>query len=335
MSLCRPNRATANRTRITAQEETCWGQLATGQNALGIDFRNESLANNTNYFQSELLRGDRMRSAGQRGNDKPGGDIVGELQPNGIWPLIIKHALGGSVVTTGSGPYKHTLQSDLLLPEGLSIEKRFGYPDGTFNRLRYLGSKIAQFGFEVPTEGMIVARASFIAKSETEETVDMDSTPSYPTNNDPYTSFHGKLYLDREGDGVREQIASVQSMSLLLDNGIDAEQFAMGEEGRADVPEDERTVNGNIQAFFTSDNWKLYQATKNNTTVSLDMRLTRGAYIFRFIVPAMKIRFPTPTVTQKGPLSLSGPFEAFRDDATQTDLQVEMTNSDPVISTAV
>src|SRR5690606_27123283 len=129
-----------------------WGELANDQNAYGVEYASETLRNSINTIESGLIRGDRMRAPTQQGNHRPGGDINGELQPHGPWALLLRHALGGSVTTVGSGPYHHTIQGSVDLPQGLTVEKRFGFPDGTtYKWLRYLGCKVNEFGIAIPT----------------------------------------------------------------------------------------------------------------------------------------------------------------------------------------
>lgn len=338
---CRPDRATGALAGLSVQEESCWGTLGeetdpvANQEALGWDFTSETLRNDINSIDSQLLRADRMRSAPQQGNQRPGGDVNGELQPHGPWPLIMKHALGGSVVTAGSSPYVHTLQGSVDLPQGLSIEKKLAYPVAAAKYLIYTGCKVNELEITVPTEGIVTARAGFIAKQEDPRDSAMDASPTYPTDNEPFNAFQGAILLDSNADGSRTAIATVSQISIRVANSVDGDQFAIdGTAYRADAPEDIRIVNGNITAFFTSDNYALYERTLANDTVSLELTLTRGAFSWHFTIPAMKLRLNTPQVGGRGPLNLEGTFEAFRDDTTGTDIQLVITNSDPVISTA-
>lgn len=333
---CRPNRATGTRARLIGQEESCWGQIDTNQNAIGIEFASETLRNDINSIESQLIRADRMRSPGQQGNQRPGGDITGELQPHGIWPLLLKHALGGSVTTVGSGPYSHSLQGSVDLPEGLSFEKRFGFPDGTYRRLAYLGGKVNEFFIQVNNEGIVQARAGMLFKKEVATDDDLHDSPTYPTDNEPFNSFQGAILMDKTGGGSRTSIATIASMDMLISNNIDGDQFAIdGDPFRADLPEDLRTIGGNFSAFFTSDNWDLYEAFLENTSLSMELTFTRGVYSWQFTIPKFKVRGnATPQVPGRGPLNLDLSWEAHRDDILQTDILAAITNADPVISTA-
>lgn len=335
---CRPDTATGARSTISCQEETCWGTLADPgtQEALGVDFARETLRNQRNTIESQLIRSDRMRAPSQPGNERPGGEIVGELQPHGFWPLVLRHALGGSVATSGSGPYTHLLEGSVNLPEALTIEKKFGFPSGNIRLLRYLGSRVNEFGLEIPTEGVVTARAAFISRQETRPTEEMDAAPTYPLLNDPFNSFHGAIEMDTDGDGAKETIATINSLSLLVNNNIDGDRFAIdGTSYRADTPEDVRVVNGRLSAFFTYDNWQLYESFMADTKLSMTVTLTRGSYIWQFTVPALKLRGEvTPAIDGRGPIDISAEWEAERDDDSGTDIQFMVVNEDAVLSTA-
>ena len=338
MATCRPNRATGTRTRIVVQEETCWGEAAAGQVPLGVDFSSETLRNDISNIESALIRPDRMRHAPSQGNHRPGGDINGELQPNGYWPLFIRHALGGSVATSGSSPYNHELEGSIELPEGLTLEKRFGFPDGTtYKYLRYLGSHVNEFALAVPAEGIVTCRAGFICRQEKIATSALHATPTYPTNNDPFNVFHGAILMDLTGGGTRTAIATISSINLLINNSIAGDEFAIDGIGyRADLPEDLRIVNGSLTAFFTDTNTALYEAYRANTSLSLELVLSRGTdYSWHFTIPQFKVRGNvTPQVDGRGPLSINMDFEAHRDEDLGTDILLTISNMDPVIDTA-
>lgn len=332
---CRPDRATGTRTSVVCQEETCWGEVAEDQTPLGVEVVSETLRNDINAIESQLIRGDRMRSPGQQGNHRPGGDISGELQPNGIWPLLWRHFLGGDVATNGSGPYTHQLQGDIDLPESLTFEKKFGFPSGAARYLRYLGSRVNEIELEITQEGIIRSRAGILSKEE--QLVESAlGVATYPLDNEPFNSFHGAILLDRAGDGTREAVATIQRLRINGTNSMDPDQYAInGTPHRADLPEDVRLFNGNLAAFFTPDNYALYQAYKDNTSLSLELTLTRGTHVWHFTIPQFKVRgSPTPQIAGRGPLSLEMDIEAHRDDDLGTDLLLTITNDDAALSTA-
>ena len=335
---CRTNRATGDLTRLAVQEESCWGSLAVGQTPYGVDFANETLRDDIGDVQSGLIRGDRMEDESTQGNFRPSGDITGELQPNGPWPLFAKHALGGSVTTTGSAPYNHGLQGSLTLPEGLTVEKRFGFPDGsTYRWLQYRGSLVNELFMAIPIEGKVTARVQLMSRQEKEVTSDMHASPQYPTQNTAFDTFNGSIFMDLNGNGTRTRIGSIKSINLLLNNNLGGDEFAIDNlRYRADIPVGNRMISGNMVAFFTAENWQLYQAYKNNRSLSMDIILSRAlTYSWHFTIPKFKVRGNvTPQVSGRGPIELNVDWRAHRDEDLGTDIQLAIQNMDPVISTA-
>lgn len=308
---CKLVRAVGSRARVCVQEETCWGSLATGHSPLGFEIRSEAAEARIARIQSELLRGDRMRAKSLQGKVRPDGPFVGELQPNGIWPLLLKHALGGAVVTGGSGPYSHALAGGDTLPEGLSVETRYGYTDASFEYIRWLGGRVNQFGLQVPVDGIVTANAEMMFKSYDIEQTEEIGVPTYPANNEAFVGKQGAIRIDRTGGGVLATVATLQSINININNSIDGDQMALdGTDYRADLPEDERVVSGDFTAFFTADNYDLFRSYIGNNTLSLDLTLTRGNYVWYIEIPAFTVGGDaTPKVSGRGPMSLSFTFE--------------------------
>lgn len=329
--MARPNRATGAKSTIIFQEETAWGEEAAGQNAHTLDFVSETLRNDINTIESQILRDDRMRSATQQGNMRPGGDINGELQPM-VWSIIAKHAIGTAAAPVNlPGLYwRHVLtDSDQKLLEGLSFEKSFTFPDATVRRLKYLGGRVNEFFVSVPTEGIVTCRAGIIGQQEVSDPASaMDATPVVKADNDPFNTFHGTVEID----GVTT--ACVTSVDLLINNNIDGEQFCIdGSQFRADAPEDIRIVNGNMTIFFTYDEYSLYEKYLTNADASINLELARGSYKWTFDIPKVKLTgSPTPQVSGRGPLNLQFQWEAYRN--TPYDIQLTIENGEADLSTA-
>lgn len=333
---CKLNRATAERARIVALEETCWGQAGSGT-PIGIEFLTVGLSNVINSFQSGLIKGNRMRRPSQQGNHRPGGPITGEAQPNGIWPLLWKHALGGTVSTVGSGPYTHSLQGDIDLPEGLTFEERFGYPDGTYQYIRHYGAVVNEIGLEVPLEGPITMNAAILSKNEDADVTEaLHASPNWPDDNQPFNSFHAAMNMALTEGAARESIATLQSIRLSVNNAFDEEQFAIDpSRARADLPPGFRTVSGGFTAFFTPTNYGLYKRYKDHSKLSFELILTRGTKNWHFTLPAIRLTGdPAPKVQGPGGLSLEFQFEAEEDLDEGTDILLAITNDDPTLSTA-
>jgi hypothetical protein len=196
---------------------------------------------------------------------------------------------------------------------------------------------VNEFGVQVPVEGPVTCRAGFIAKQESEATSALHASPSYPTDNEVFNTFDGRILMDLTGAGSRATIATITSLNLLINNSISGDEFAIdGLRHRADLPEDIRIINGSLTAFFTDTNWALYQAFRRNTSLSMELILSRAyTYAWHFTIPKFKVRGNvTPQVDGRGPISLNIDWEAHRDEDLGTDIQLTINNMDPVINTA-
>jgi len=329
---CLPNRATAWGTTITLQEEQSWGNLATpgSQNALGIDFIGETFRN-TVARHEDISVGSRGMSTLIDGSHDPRGEITGELQPGGAWPILLKHAMGGSVVTSGSGPFSHVLTVGDVLPEGLTVEKRFLFRNAEKRWLRYYGSRVDQFHIRAGREGIVTARASLLSREEYVADADMNVSPEF-TDTKPFNSLHGALTLT--AGATTSLVAAVTSVELLLDNNInDGERTIEDGVKRAGLPWGRRAVTGVLTAFFTDDNWSFYADYLANSTLGLEFTLSSEGLSWVFSVPALKLTgVPTPQRAGRGPLNLDLPFTAILDQAS-AEMSVTVYNDDPQLST--
>lgn len=343
---CLLDRARGTASRIVFQSEPCWGtpDLSGAQRPRGIDpIPGETMRNSINRIESQIIRSDRMRPAPQQGNQRPGGEIPGEFQPQ-TWPTILRMALCqiADVTTVGSGPYTHTFNGEVNLDDGITIEKRFTFREADPVVLQYRGSRTNTFALNVPLEGIIGCRAGFVSKREkevfpgsliTDDKSIEDIAPAYYfPDNEPFNSFHCAIEVDNV------PIAVVKSVdTLTINNNMELEGFALnGTPYRADISEGDRAINGNGIMFFTRDTYdQFYPAFINNETLSFRITFERGTRSVSIFLPAIKISGEiTPTLAVKGPLDIPFNFDAFRDDDSGTDIQVTVVNDDPSLDTA-
>lgn len=343
-STCLLDRAKGSASRVVFQDEPCWGTVDyENQQPRGIDIVNETVRNQINRIQSQRIRSTRQRQKSQQGNQRPGGDINGEFQPQ-TWSMLLRNALCRStaVTTAGSDPYTHRFNGEVDLDDGLTVEKRFGFRDSDDIILQYRGARVNEFFFNVPTEGIVTSRAGVIARREVQvfDDVDVDTDQAsievvraaeYLTDNEPFNSFHCALEVDGE------PIVTVTTLDFLLGNNMDGEAFALtGHPYRADLTEDERVISGNMTLFFTRNSFEVfYPAFKNNEDIALRIALTRGAQSLEILLPKVNLGGDiTPTIAGKTPLSIPMTYEAHEDDETGNDIEVTLVNHEPSLKTA-
>lgn len=339
---CLPNVGHSTRFSLTVQEETEWGQLATGQNAISADFISESLHNDVRKSGARHVLGRRAAIQSLRGGHDPRGDLSGELQPHGLWPLLLKHALGDYQGTSGSDPYVHTVAGGETLPTGLTCEKKFGFRDGSVKRLRYYGGRVNTLSLRAVGDQIVTARAGLIFREEYAAPSDMDATPYAPADNEPFNTLHGQLLVTMDPDSEDpdlEPIASLRSVDLQIDNNLgDRDRPIAAGNFRGSLEHGRREVSGSIGAFFTVDNYRLYQGYLDNARFYLRFMLSRDDWVMTFLVRAIQFTgAPTPQVAARGPINLELPWSVYELDGEggQPDIEVQISNSDPQLSTAV
>lgn len=341
---CLPDRARGSASRIVFQDETCWGEVSADEQPVGLDFTSETVRNPIARIESQIIRSTRMRRKNNQGNQRPGGDILGELQPN-TWSRLLRHALSknSEVTTSGSGPYTHSFRGEVNLDEGVTFEKRFDFRDADAVLLQYIGSRVNEFFIQGPNEGVIACRVGIIAKREVDlsdlphaegfESLEASLAAEYATDNDPFNVFHCSLEVDGEA------VAIVRSWDLLINNNMDGESFCYNQTAyRSDLSEDVRSISGNLVAKFTREGFDLfYPAFINNDTMSLRFRFERGDQVWDILLPAVTVGGDsvTPTIPGRGPLDLNLQFDAHEDDEEGTDIIVEITNDESSLATAV
>lgn len=333
---CSLDRATAFRTTLSIQEEITWGTRDAGQSPLGIDYVSESLHSDDSRTEEQIiLTGGRQIEQTRQTLHRPSGEIVGELMMSGAWPLIVRHALGGDVVTSGSGPYTHTMEGGPL-PTGLTIQKLFSFRSGDQIGLHYLGAKIQSFNLSLTTEGQVRCRAVFAARREIEaDLADLFVSPLYPLIDEPLNVMNASLVPDSPSLAVGEVVvASITELSLTIENNLNENVFSPEDSRyRHRLPEGARVVSGSMTAFFTPEAFDLYRALRSDQSISINLELAQGAHEWTWLVRHIVLRAnATPMVAARGPLFVPATFIAEPADG-EPDLEVQIINDDPELST--
>jgi hypothetical protein len=329
----------AGQADLAVAEEETWG-VATDDLPYGLAYTRESLQMHQNSVDQEydlsLGRGARPGIVTSLYVD---GEVRGQLQPHGAWPLILKHAIG-PVVTSGSSPYVHTMNGGDTLPQGLTIDKLFLLrgqakdPSYTHSRRRFVGCMINRLSLNVDTAGDVGVRAGIYGRSESESLVN-NPQASWPTNNDPYSAYETSISLDLAGVGNPVVTSTIRSFELVLENTL-REETGPSSQYRQAIRPGRRKIGGRFTALFnydTIDTWNQYW--EKNTECQIVLTLSRGPYSMVFTLPSVRLRGTTPhTLRRVGVIPVSASFVAGHDSTLGTDIRLVITNSDPVLQTA-
>ena len=334
MTTCRVPRATATKTVIHISDEETWGTDAS-HTPYGLEFVRETLRQQIQSVdqQHRITKG-RAADVGYLTNKDANGEIRGELQPHGPWPLIFKHALG-SVSTAGSFPHVHTMDGADTLPTGMTITKYFEMTPGVYKRRSFLGAKVNRLFLHVRKRGFVTARTVFMAREEVNSEVASVPLATWLPNNRPLTVFDTSIRLAVATDDSPPLTTICSNLDLVLQNNLRDDYSPASGRKRHKIIPGPRTVGGSVTAFFTSGaSQEWLDAWEANTTMQLIVTFARSPYSIQVHLPAIKLRGTTPQVADRGPVNLRIPFTAGKDSSIGTDIRMTVTNADPSIQTA-
>lgn len=335
MSGCRVDRATGFRTTVVLAEESSWGAGPAIPSGLGLDFTTESLQTAVaNTGPIHIINQSRAAQPALPGREDAGGELNSELLLGGAWAVLLKHALGPVVSTSGSGPYVHVIDGQDQLPEGLTIDKVVSYRSATKNVLRYFGCKVNQFGLRSQLGTMVTTRVAILAKSEQRFTVPFDLAPSYVPLT-PLTARTGTLSCNLSGSGEQTLLGSVQQFDLTIDNGLNKDDYGpYAGAVRKSLLEGGRSITGSFTAMLTPDTFAIYERQFDQIPFAIDLLFSAPPYSLRLHIPQVQITSaPAPQVVQVGPMSIRGSFAAAKKDDANPEIRVTLVSAEPVLTT--
>lgn len=311
--------------RTIIQEETTY-KVSPAADAMLVYFSQNTLKLNRGRESSDILRGNRNPTKSARGDDDISGAIVTELQA--YIGLLLKAALG-SVVTTGAGPYTHTIKIGSALPS-LLIEK--GFPDISQYFL-YNGCKVNRVSMDVTRKGLQRVTFDFLGAKETTGSTSFDDTATDLGK----VSFDGLTVASIQEGG--SDIARVVSINgLTVENDLDPDGYNLGGGGeRDDLSEGLVKVSGTLVARF--DDLILYNKAIGDTESSLlikwqvgDGSGSAGNESLELRIPELVYAANAPVIQGPRGVLAELPFEAFYDNSSEaTSIQAILKNAQATI----
>jgi hypothetical protein len=253
--------ASGSRAQIIYDQETTFGVTPASPDARILPFLSEAFGQKRERNNSNVIRGNRNATKGTKGKKDVSGSIDTELNP--YMGTLWKHVLG-SVATTGSGPYTHTITVGAL-PVGLTIEK--GFTDiGQY--FLYNGCRVSKASLEFNDSGFVPFKMEFMGRKRTIAAASFDATP-VDLGHLPWDMFEASI---EEGGSA---IANVRKVTMEIEENLDGENYCIGSQGeRISIPEGSFLVSGNITALF--EDLTLYNKAMNDTESSIRIVLSRG-----------------------------------------------------------
>ena len=307
------------------QEESSFGVDPT-PGATKLYFVSNSLRLSRGNISSETIQANRNPSAPARDVDDISGPLAVDLQA--YIGLLLKAALG-SVTTTGTDPYAHTIKVGSSLPS-LLVERGFTDINQFF---KYNGVKVSRLSFGVTPKGFQRLSLDLLGASETVGTSSFDASPT-DLGYQPFDGF--TISTIEEGGSAIGDVLGIDNLSI--DNGLDGDQYLVGGAGqRVDIPEGMVKVSGTLRARFA--NTTLYTKATARTESSLRIVYSLGDGLgsagnesIEFKVPELYFAPAAPPVEGPKGVVVSLDFEGFYSNAAEaSSLQVILKNTQSAI----
>ncbi len=301
--------ARGSQATIALFEEDVFGADPTTPDGQKVYVTSFGLAKQQNRIDSNTLTNSRGRAEPMLGNVNVSGALAMELGAESLG-TIMKHAMGTNV-TTGAGPYVHTMTIGDL-PLGLTMEVDYGAEiSGSGRYVKYNGCRVNQASFEFPQEGACTASFDMVGTQATPAAAALDATLT-DAGHTTFSSFSATI---EEGGA---SIATVKSVSLTVANDLSQDSYVIGSGGvRTALPEQFSSVSGTLTAVF--DDPALMNKALNDTQSSLKVTVSRGDGLgsagnesIEFLVQQMKYEPTTPSVSGPGGIEISLPFKAYK-----------------------
>lgn len=298
-----------------------------------FEFNSETLERRNRTIQSNGIRaaGRNLRRGARRslvGRDG-GGNVVLEVGPD-QFGVFFEHALGAVATTQPDATaaptvYEHLFTFGSLLGKSLTIQKGVEQEDGTVVPFTFIGSKVAQLQIGVTVD------------QHAQMTLTVDSRDV-----DTATALAAAAFVDGRlfnfADSVitlgGTAVGKVRSFELTVANNLDVARYFLGNQGLKDEPKDNDypAITGQLEVDFV-DRATIYDVYAADAAVGLELGFVgdsiEGAFSEELAITAPEIRLGGQTPQVSGPQipTLTVPFEAFYDGATDA-IEVLLRNTD-------
>lgn len=301
-------------------DETVYGTAVTVDTF--IPLVSESIDHQIERMESEgIIAGARVLRSEQwaAGNETIEGDVQHELYQQNMG-LLFKHMLGG-VATSGVGPYTHEFTPGDLSGKGLTLQIGVPQVGGTVTPLGYAGVKVASWELALEAGQIATLGLSVVGQSDVSATL---ATASYVTGGaTPFVFTHGTV-------NIAAVAASVRSISLSGDNGLDTDRRNIGDANLDQPLEAElRTYDGQITIEFSATTE--YDRFLNGNEFALQLVLSAGASAQVTIDANVRYDGKTPNVGGKDLVVTDVPFKVIGTTTDALGLTVTLINSQATV----
>lgn len=284
-------------------------------------FLNETIDNVIDYMQSNSYRAGRKYPVLRRpGGTRVHGDINMELAPQGL-QILLRQCLG-TLVTTGAGPYLHTLTPGALVGQSLSAQIVRTDQNGTVRPFDYSGMKVTAWEIAAQVGQIATLKTSWYGvKEDTSQSV---ATATYPSNLLPFTFIEGSLTIGGTATPVK-------SLTYADDLGLMVDRYRISattpSQSLEPVEAAIHKISGTLVADFT--NLTAYQRFTNQTQATLAITFAQAGGHQLVITSTVEFDGQTPQASGIGneiPQNL--PFVGVNATSDANVVTLALTNSD-------
>lgn len=310
--------ANGSRHGLFAVKETTYGVTPTDPVFDTVRITGTTLGLTKEGLQSDEIRSDRQIADYRLGNNQVGGDINFELSYGSFDKFLQAVLLSGDwetgVPIVGAAQIKTGITRS-----SFTLVRHFADLDAASKPFYiYRGVEINTMSLSISPSAMVTGTFSVVGKSQT-ATTDLTAlgTPTFdaPTTTSPMDAFTGTLL---EGS---EEIAVITEITLTLENGIEP-RFVVGSKDTIKPSVARANLTGQITAYFEDS--RLVDKFLNETDSSIQFTLpdTDGNEL-TFVIPRIKYTGGQPDVDGEGPITLSMPFQALYDAASENNFFIQ------------
>ncbi|MCF8094471.1 MAG: hypothetical protein K9J79_03830 [Desulfobacteraceae bacterium] len=265
----------------------------------------------------------------RRGHRNPAPPFDGNIEASGSLEVPVDaeafaywlKAMFGSPTTTGtSTPYTHKFTVGDIQPS-LVIEHKFADASAAIAYAKFNGCKIGSWSLEFGGDGEVVSSFEILGADENINDVAYDSGPVEPSFQ-RFQMFQAQI---KEGGSTS---AIITEGDFTVNFGLDADTARpVGNNGRlSDIFEGILEASGNITALFQDRT--LIDKAINSTETSIALGFTNGDLEIWITFNEVQLERNTPEVSGPQGVTLSLPWQAYYDDATDVSVVVvELTNN--------
>jgi hypothetical protein len=324
-------------------QETAWGTGVTPTRA--IEFNSETLKKDVTWLEPNALRaGTKYKRASRirQARSAISGDFNFDVNTLGMG-MLVKNMLGSTVTTTtlvSGTAYKQVHVPGDFRSMGLTVQ--VGRPEpssGTVKPFTFAGCKISKWEFSLKDNDTPNLKLTVDGRSESTATA--LATASYLAGATTFDFSQATLKLGGTAatatgettiTGGTAVATIIKDITITGTAPMDVARYGLGNAGqKAEQLENGiPTITGKLTAEFNKA--ELYDLFSNNTTTALELDLTgaaigSSAYLFSFVIPAIKIKAAPPNVAGPAIVQMSTDFEVYSDE-TNPVIQVKIVSTE-------